>query len=247
MSPRRCLWKWLYADEYGVINFLLMHLRPVARPMQWLANPDMAMASVIVGPDLEAHAGHVHRPARRAAERAEGTARGGGARRRRPRPALPLRHVSGHPADQHHHHPAGLDLDVPGIRHRLPADRRRTRRRDGDPADADLPEGLLGLRDRLRRGARDARCSSALSSSASPISSSIARKARTARRARWPQTASAIAASAAARERLDYRKAFGLLVDLRAAARRGDGHPLPGLLDGFLVAEARPRSFSRAT
>ena len=233
------LWKWLYADEYGVINHLLRTFGLIARPVQWLANPDMAMASVIAVQIwkltpvmfivLLAALQNVPKELHEAAD----------ARRRRPRPAVPLRHVSGHPADQHHHHPAGVDLDLPGLRHRLPADRRRARRCDGNPADADLPEGFLGLRHRLRRGDRDAharlpghpqrRLSLRL-----PLAE---RKQR--RGAAMAETASAIELPMPL-QRLDYRKAFALLIDLRAAACRGHGHPLPGLLDGFIVAEARP-------
>jgi multiple sugar transport system permease protein len=41
------LWKWLYADEYGVINFLLAKAGIINQPVLWLANTNMAMASVI--------------------------------------------------------------------------------------------------------------------------------------------------------------------------------------------------------
>jgi multiple sugar transport system permease protein len=41
------LWKWLYGDEFGIINFLLLRVGLVERPILWLGNPDMAMVSVI--------------------------------------------------------------------------------------------------------------------------------------------------------------------------------------------------------
>ncbi|HEX3350564.1 MAG TPA: sugar ABC transporter permease [Acetobacteraceae bacterium] len=41
------VWKWLYADQFGVFNFLLLKFGLVSRPVQWLADPWMAMASVI--------------------------------------------------------------------------------------------------------------------------------------------------------------------------------------------------------
>jgi multiple sugar transport system permease protein len=41
------LWKWLYGDEFGVINFLLAKLGLIRQPVLWLSNPDMAMAAVI--------------------------------------------------------------------------------------------------------------------------------------------------------------------------------------------------------
>ncbi len=42
------LWKWLYGDEFGVINFMLLKFGLVSRPVLWLADPNMAMTSVIV-------------------------------------------------------------------------------------------------------------------------------------------------------------------------------------------------------
>lgn len=41
------IWKWLYADQYGVINFLLIASGLVDRQIQWLADPSLAMVSVI--------------------------------------------------------------------------------------------------------------------------------------------------------------------------------------------------------
>jgi multiple sugar transport system permease protein len=41
------LWKWLYGDEFGVINFLLLRTGVIEAPVQWLANPDLALPSVI--------------------------------------------------------------------------------------------------------------------------------------------------------------------------------------------------------
>ena len=42
------IWKWLYADQFGVLNFLLARFSLVARPVQWLADPWLALAAVIV-------------------------------------------------------------------------------------------------------------------------------------------------------------------------------------------------------
>lgn len=42
------LWKWLYGDEFGVINFLLLKTGIVQHPVQWLADPNLAMISVIL-------------------------------------------------------------------------------------------------------------------------------------------------------------------------------------------------------
>lgn len=41
------LWKWLYGDEYGIINFLLLKAGLIESPILWLSNPDMAMPAVI--------------------------------------------------------------------------------------------------------------------------------------------------------------------------------------------------------
>lgn len=42
------LWKWLYADEFGVINFLLAKFSIVNKPVLWLSDPTLAMAAVIL-------------------------------------------------------------------------------------------------------------------------------------------------------------------------------------------------------
>jgi len=42
------LWKWLYADEYGIINFALRTLGLIDQPVLWLADRNMAMGSVIL-------------------------------------------------------------------------------------------------------------------------------------------------------------------------------------------------------
>jgi multiple sugar transport system permease protein len=41
------LWKWLYGDEFGVINFLLAKFGIIHQPVLWLSSPEMAMAAVI--------------------------------------------------------------------------------------------------------------------------------------------------------------------------------------------------------
>ena len=42
------MWKWMYNDLYGVINDVLQHGGIIADPIAWLADPDMAMASVVI-------------------------------------------------------------------------------------------------------------------------------------------------------------------------------------------------------
>ncbi len=69
------LWKWLYADEFGVINFLLAKFGLISTPVTWLSNPDIAMPAVIIVQIWKLYPGDVHHPARRAAERAEGIVR----------------------------------------------------------------------------------------------------------------------------------------------------------------------------
>ncbi|MBN2979909.1 MULTISPECIES: carbohydrate ABC transporter permease [Cohnella] len=40
-------WQWIYSDVGGVLNFLLMKIGAIGRPVGWLASPDLAMLSVI--------------------------------------------------------------------------------------------------------------------------------------------------------------------------------------------------------
>jgi multiple sugar transport system permease protein len=42
------LWKWLYGDEFGIINFLLAKFGLISTPVTWLSNPDIAMPAVIL-------------------------------------------------------------------------------------------------------------------------------------------------------------------------------------------------------
>lgn len=42
------VWKWLYGDEIGIINFLLNKVGLINSPILWLSNPDIAMPAVII-------------------------------------------------------------------------------------------------------------------------------------------------------------------------------------------------------
>lgn len=42
------LWKWLFATEYGVVNFVLIGLRLVPAPIHWLSDPSLSLASVTI-------------------------------------------------------------------------------------------------------------------------------------------------------------------------------------------------------
>lgn len=42
------LWKWLYGDEFGVINFLLNKVGIINQPVLWLSDPWMAMPAVVL-------------------------------------------------------------------------------------------------------------------------------------------------------------------------------------------------------
>jgi multiple sugar transport system permease protein len=42
------LWRWLYGDEFGVINHFLRVLGVIDWPIQWLADPGLAMPAVIL-------------------------------------------------------------------------------------------------------------------------------------------------------------------------------------------------------
>jgi len=42
------IWKWLYQGDYGLINYYLIQLGVIQRPLLWLADPNLAMPSVIL-------------------------------------------------------------------------------------------------------------------------------------------------------------------------------------------------------
>ena len=42
------LWKWLFATEYGVVNFALAGLRLIDAPVHWLSDPAIALTSVTI-------------------------------------------------------------------------------------------------------------------------------------------------------------------------------------------------------
>lgn len=42
------IWKWVYQGDYGLLNYYLMRLGLTVKPLLWLADPNLAMPSVIV-------------------------------------------------------------------------------------------------------------------------------------------------------------------------------------------------------
>jgi multiple sugar transport system permease protein len=42
------LWKWLFATDYGVVNFALSSLRIINAPVHWLSDPAIALTSVTI-------------------------------------------------------------------------------------------------------------------------------------------------------------------------------------------------------
>jgi multiple sugar transport system permease protein len=42
------LWKWLFATDYGVVNFALASLRVINAPIHWLSDPAIALTSVTI-------------------------------------------------------------------------------------------------------------------------------------------------------------------------------------------------------
>jgi multiple sugar transport system permease protein len=42
------LWKWLFATQYGVVNFVLIALGFVREPAHWLADPSLSLLSVTI-------------------------------------------------------------------------------------------------------------------------------------------------------------------------------------------------------
>jgi len=42
------LWKWMYASQYGVVNYVLQALHITGSPIHWLSDPAVAMTAVIM-------------------------------------------------------------------------------------------------------------------------------------------------------------------------------------------------------
>jgi len=42
------LWKWMFASQYGVVNFVLQALHLTGEPVHWLSDPAVAMSSVMI-------------------------------------------------------------------------------------------------------------------------------------------------------------------------------------------------------
>ena len=42
------LWKWMFASQYGVVNFVLAALHVIREPVHWLSDPAVAMTSVMI-------------------------------------------------------------------------------------------------------------------------------------------------------------------------------------------------------
>jgi len=42
------LWAWIFNDQYGVLNVLLLKMHVIHTPIAWLAEPGSAMASIII-------------------------------------------------------------------------------------------------------------------------------------------------------------------------------------------------------
>ncbi len=41
------MWKWLLNEQYGFVNYLLMSMHIIDKPVSWLGTPSLAMASII--------------------------------------------------------------------------------------------------------------------------------------------------------------------------------------------------------
>jgi multiple sugar transport system permease protein len=42
------IWKWLYSGDFGLLNYYLIQLGVIDEPLLWLADPSLAMPSVII-------------------------------------------------------------------------------------------------------------------------------------------------------------------------------------------------------
>ena len=109
------IWRWLYQPDFGAINWLLWELGVDEGP-RWLTDPGLALPSLMLIGALgqRRRRGDDHFPGR-PAERAAGTARGRGDRRRQCLAALPQRHAAAdhadhllQPGDRHHRGAQGV-------------------------------------------------------------------------------------------------------------------------------------------
>lgn len=41
------MWSWMYHDQFGVINDILLNVGLISQPIAWTANPDLALAAVV--------------------------------------------------------------------------------------------------------------------------------------------------------------------------------------------------------
>ncbi len=42
------MWSWMYHDQFGIINDMLLSVGLISQPLAWTANPDLAMTAVIL-------------------------------------------------------------------------------------------------------------------------------------------------------------------------------------------------------
>lgn len=42
------MWRWLYNDQFGILNYILSYLGIIKQPVLWLANPAVAINSIII-------------------------------------------------------------------------------------------------------------------------------------------------------------------------------------------------------
>lgn len=42
------MWSWMYHDQFGIINDMLLSVGLISEPLAWTANPDLAMTAVIL-------------------------------------------------------------------------------------------------------------------------------------------------------------------------------------------------------
>ena len=155
LSSSSLLWYWLFDEQVGLINKLLVDLRVIGQPMVWFASADLAFWAVVisitwkvVGFGMVLFIAAIQSIDREIMEAA--VIDGAGYWPRAFRIVLPLSrrdHPAGH-ADQRHR------LDA-GLRSVLHHDVRRPARPDLYRGLLDLPELLRVVQARLWRGAVD--------------------------------------------------------------------------------------------
>lgn len=48
MIAASTMWSWIYNDQYGILNFLLMKMHLISKPVVWMAKPKLSLPAVCI-------------------------------------------------------------------------------------------------------------------------------------------------------------------------------------------------------